>query len=97
MVSLILLIAIAAACLLGPYLLPWRLAESTGAPSTPRRASRAGIVGTDANGRDLLIRMLYGGRVSLSVALVASLVSLVIGVLYGAIAGYRRRARWTAT
>lgn len=51
-------------------------------------AGRCHYLGTDANGRDLLTRVLYGGRVSLSVALVASFVSLVIGVLYGAISGY---------
>lgn len=44
--------------------------------------------GTDANGRDLFIRTLYGARVSLAVGVVATFVSLVIGVLYGAAAGY---------
>ncbi|MBX2881846.1 MAG: ABC transporter permease subunit [Granulosicoccus sp.] len=44
--------------------------------------------GTDQNGRDLLARTLYGTRTSLTVALVATLVSIAIGVSYGAIAGY---------
>ena len=44
--------------------------------------------GTDALGRDLFVRTLLGIRVTLLVAVVASLVSLVIGVTYGAIAGY---------
>lgn len=46
------------------------------------------LFGTDDLGRDLFARTFYGTRVTLLVAIVASLVSLVIGVAYGAIAGY---------
>lgn len=46
------------------------------------------VLGTDSKGRDVLARVLYGGRVSLAVGLVATVVSVIIGVFYGAIAGY---------
>jgi oligopeptide transport system permease protein len=45
-------------------------------------------LGTDELGRDLLVRILYGARVSLAVGFLAAIVSLIIGVLYGSIAGY---------
>lgn len=45
-------------------------------------------LGTDDLGRDTFTRLIYGGRVSLSVGLVSTAISLIIGVLLGAIAGY---------
>ncbi|WP_347245456.1 ABC transporter permease [Thermogutta sp.] len=48
----------------------------------------APVCGTDKLGRDLFSRILWGARVSLAVGIVATLVSLVIGVTYGAIAGF---------
>lgn len=46
------------------------------------------VFGTDQLGRDVLSRIMWGARVSLTVGIVATLVSLIIGVSYGAIAGY---------
>ena len=46
------------------------------------------VLGTDALGRDILARLMYGTRVSLMVAFVSVLVNLVIGIVYGGVAGY---------
>ncbi|HEV2527022.1 MAG TPA: ABC transporter permease [Thermomicrobiales bacterium] len=46
------------------------------------------LLGTDSNGRDILTRLLYGGRVSLTVAVLAALVALSVGALIGATAGF---------
>ena len=73
----------------GPMLISWESDftdwDFTSAP--PSLASGHWF-GTDAVGRDILVRTLEGGRISLMVGLVATIVSLVIGVGYGATAGY---------
>jgi oligopeptide transport system permease protein len=57
--------------------------------TVPARLKREWFVfGTDANGRDLMTRLLIAGRISLAVGVMASAVALGIGVAYGAIAGY---------
>ena len=46
------------------------------------------LLGTDTNGRDLMTRLFIGGRISLMIGILATMVSLIIGVTYGSIAGY---------
>lgn len=51
-------------------------------------APRTNVIGTDQLGRDLLTRLIYGARISLAVGLIATLVSFLIGVSWGATAGF---------
>jgi oligopeptide transport system permease protein len=75
--------------IVGPMLSPWE-GDFTDWDNTasPPNFETGHWFGTDAVGRDILVRTLEGGRISLMVGLVATLVSLAIGVSYGAIAGY---------
>lgn len=70
----------------GPWLCPYTYdyQDFANANAWP---SPAHWFGTDSLGRDLLVRVLYGARISLSIGLVASVINVVIGVLYGGIAG----------
>ncbi|QEX18879.1 peptide ABC transporter permease [Hypericibacter terrae] len=89
MLSLILLAAITLACMLAPLLAPHPMDEvNWDRIMAPPDWSLGYFFGTDENGRDLFARALYGGRVSLSIGAVATLVSLVIGVAWGAVAGF---------
>jgi oligopeptide transport system permease protein len=89
LIALCILAILVAMALVGPWFSPnnmealdWsHLAASPG-------MAHAHWFGTDRLGRDLFVRTLDGARVSLAVGLVASVVSLSIGVCYGAVAGY---------
>jgi len=83
----LLLVAIAVLCLIGPTLSPYGYeADNLQLGAAPPSLSH--WMGTDYNGRDLFTRVMVGGRVSFAVGFAATAVSLLIGVLYGAIAGY---------
>ena len=85
------LVLLALAAIAGPSLLDYREDEIdwTHMAAPPFEASGHWL-GTDRLGRDLLVRTLHGLRVSLGIALAATLVSLVIGVAWGSFAGFRR-------
>jgi len=87
--GLIVLLLVVVACVAGPWLLPNNPIDSDwSAISLPPTWQNMHWFGTDELGRDLLARALQGGRVSLEVGLLGTLVSGLIGVAYGATAGY---------
>lgn len=89
LLSLCLLSFIALACIAGPWLLPHAFDSADwDAMSIPPGWKNAHFWGTDDAGRDLLVRCLIGGRVSLTVGLLATMASVSIGIVWGATAGF---------
>ena len=87
--SAVLLLLLMLACVLVPFYSPYQFDQlDFEQVATPPSLETGHLFGTDAVGRDLFVRTFAGGRVSLLIGVVATLVSLVVGVLWGAVAGY---------
>lgn len=87
--SLVILAALTVLVIIGPWLSPYRYDTLDWTQMwAPPSWANGHWFGTDGLGRDLLVRTLEGGRISLLVGVVSTLVSVIIGVSYGAIAGY---------
>jgi oligopeptide transport system permease protein len=87
--ALAVIVAIAALAALAPLLSPWRFDSLDWHHlAAPPGSGASHWLGTDRLGRDLLVRTLYGARLSLVISLLASAVSLVIGIAWGSIAGF---------
>lgn len=80
-------IGIALLCLIGPFFVP-HSHETTQLAYGAQAPSWTHWFGTDELGRDILVRTLIGGRISIGVGFAATMVALLIGVVYGMIAGY---------
>ena len=88
-ISLILLVLISLACVVGPWVLPHAFDSADwDAMSIPPTLKNFHLWGTDDAGRDLLVRSLIGGRVSLMVGVLATISSVTIGIVWGAVAGF---------
>ncbi|NCF48501.1 MAG: ABC transporter permease subunit [Bacteroidetes bacterium] len=85
----IVLFTIVLAAIFGPMLYPTDPFEMVWMPFSPPGADGF-ILGTDYLGRDLVAGLLHGGRVSITIGLVAALMSVFIGITFGALAGYYR-------
>ncbi|MFC3626577.1 ABC transporter permease subunit [Vogesella amnigena] len=88
-VSLIFLTLITLACIFGPMVLPHSYEDTDwDAMSLAPTMLNSHYFGTDELGRDLLVRCLIGGRISLMVGLLATIASVTIGIIWGATAGF---------
>ncbi|MDQ6213066.1 ABC transporter permease [Achromobacter insolitus] len=84
--GVLLLAVILAVTIFGPMVMEADPFEIAGAPMTPPGADA--MLGTDYLGRDVLTGMVYGGRATLLVGVVAAVLSMAIGLTVGALAGY---------
>jgi len=87
MVGLWVIVAIALIAIFGPMFSPYSYSDQSLFDQN-MYISREHWLGTDDLGRDLLTRIMYGARISLTVGFVASFINLTVGVVYGGISGY---------
>lgn len=85
--GLIVLAIMVLAAIFGPMLLPYGY-ETQDLSAANIKFSPDHWLGTDKFGRDMLTRILYGARISLLIGFAASAINVIIGVVYGGIAGY---------
>jgi oligopeptide transport system permease protein len=87
--SMVILLMIALACFAGPLLFPYGPEDADfDNISSPINLFSLHPFGTDEFGRDLFLRVLVGGQVSLAVGFVGAFAAVIIGVVYGATSGY---------
>jgi len=82
-----LLLIILSLSLLAPYVVSYH-PDMIDLDSLKEPPSTKHLLGTDSKGRDILARVLHGGRISVSTAVLAALISMTIGLLVGLLSGY---------
>ena len=87
MAGLVIILIFFLAALLAPYIIPYgyeemNMAERFASPSLKH------LCGTDEMGRDIFSRLLYGGRASLSLGFLATIISTLVGMFIGSLVGY---------
>ena len=86
----IFLLLIAAAVVFAPFLSAYTPDEADNLARNAPMGTAGHLLGTDQQGRDMLARLLYGGRVSLIVGVVPTMVAGLIGLMLGMLAGFFR-------
>lgn len=87
LLGLCIIVCMIVLAIVGPWLSPYTYADQNLTQANQAPSSEHWF-GTDTLGRDLYVRVVYGARISLAVGFVAAAINLVIGVVYGSIAGY---------
>ena len=89
LISLLVLLVIALFVVFAPMLAQFRYDDTDWAMmSEPPDTTSGHWFGTDSSGRDLLVRVAIGGRISLMVGIASALIAVLVGTLYGSLAGY---------
>lgn len=87
MFSVFVLLIIIVLSVMAPYLTPYEF-ETTDLLQIRKPPNDANLLGTDSVGRDVLTRLLYGGRISILVGISTALIQVVLGTILGAASGY---------
>ncbi|RIY35124.1 ABC transporter permease [Psittacicella gerlachiana] len=85
--STIVLLAILLFVIFAPFFIHWNY-EDIDWDNISTGPSSLHLLGTDENGRDVLARIAYGGRISFTIGFLTAIFSIIIGVTYGAVSGY---------
>lgn len=88
MLSFTIIIFIILISIIGPYLSSFSYFEQNKDATYLGIGEGGHLLGTDTLGRDLLARVMFGGRISLFIGVVVTLITVIIGVIYGGISGY---------
>ncbi|GAG71755.1 unnamed protein product, partial [marine sediment metagenome] len=83
----IIIIVLLILAIFAPYIAPYHYAEGSLINNYAKPGTKY-LLGADFMGRDLLSRIIYGTRISLSVGIIGALTAFIIGVLYGVVSGY---------
>ncbi|GAF79490.1 unnamed protein product, partial [marine sediment metagenome] len=83
----IIVIVLLILAIFAPYIAPYHFAEGSLKDNYAKPGTKY-LLGADFMGRDLLSRIIYGTRISLSVGIVGAVTAFIIGVLYGVVSGY---------
>ena len=87
-IGLVLLVLLALVLIAGPLVVPYSQATTQDFANMLAKPSAAHIFGCDGYGRDIFARIIYGGRTSVGIAIIATITSCVFGSMLGAVAGF---------